>query len=62
MVGDPIGDMITRIKNASMAGLDSVTIPFSRIKFEIAEVLKNAGYLKSVEVAGKDKLPSLKKI
>ena len=62
MVGDPIGDMIIRIKNASMAGIDSITIPFSRMKFEIAEVLKNAGYLKSVEVSGKDKLPALKKL
>ncbi len=62
MVGDPIGDMITRIKNASMAGIDSVSIPFSNIKFEIANVLKNEGYIKSVEIIGKDKSPVVKKL
>lgn len=62
MVGDPIADMITRIKNASMANLDSIVIPFSKLKLEIAEVLKNEGFLKSVEFTGKDKLPTLKKI
>ena len=62
MVGDPIGDMIIRIKNAGMAGKDSVTIPFSNIKFEIANILKNEGYLKAVEVLGKDKSPVVKKL
>ena len=62
MVGDPIADMITRIKNASMAGKDSIVIPFSKLKLEIAEVLKNEGFLSSVEVLGKDKLQTLKKL
>jgi len=62
MVGDPIGDMITRIKNAGMAGKDSVILPFSKIKFEIANVLKNEGYIKSIEIIGKDKVGEHKKL
>ncbi|MEI6296805.1 MAG: 30S ribosomal protein S8 [bacterium] len=62
MVGDPIADMITRIKNASCAGKDSIVISFSKIKNEIANVLKDEGYLKSVDVIGKDKLPYLRKL
>ena len=60
MVGDPIGDMIIRIKNASKADIDSITIPFSKLNFEIANVLKDAGYLKSVDIVGKDKVQSKK--
>ena len=50
MVTDPIADMITRIKNAGMAEHTLVTIPFSKIKSEIANALVRAGYLKSVSV------------
>lgn len=62
MVGDPIADMIIRIKNAGMAGLASVTLPYSKMKFEIANVLKNEGFIKSFEYEGKDKLPSQRKL
>lgn len=61
MVGDPIADMITRIKNAASAGNDSVSVPFSKIKLEIANLLKDEGYLKSVE-SSNDKIASAKKI
>ena len=49
MVGDPIADMINRIKTAGNALQDSIVVPFSKIKFEIAKVLKSEGFLKSVE-------------
>lgn len=62
MVGDPIADMIVRIKNAGTAGNELVSIPFSNLKFEVANVLKNEGYIKSVEVIGKDKAPSSRKL
>jgi small subunit ribosomal protein S8 len=42
---DPIADMLTRLRNATMANLDEVTIPFSKIKAGIADVLKNDGYI-----------------
>lgn len=42
---DPIADMIIRIKNALMAGHDSVSVPHSKIKMTIAEILKAEGYI-----------------
>lgn len=49
---DPIADMLTRIRNAAAAGLEKVSIPLSKEKKAIAEVLKEEGYLNSVVVAG----------
>ena len=49
---DPIADMLTRIRNAGAAGLDTVAIPLSREKEAIANVLKEEGYVKSVTVVG----------
>ena len=49
---DPIADMLTRIRNAAAAGLEKVSIPLSKEKKAIAEVLKEEGYLSSVVIAG----------
>ena len=49
---DPIADMLTRIRNAAAAGLEKVAIPLSKEKKAIAEVLKEEGYLVSVNVEG----------
>lgn len=49
---DPIADMLTRIRNAASAGLEKVAIPLSNEKKAIAEVLKEEGYLSSVNVEG----------
>jgi small subunit ribosomal protein S8 len=43
---DPIGDMLTRIRNASRARHEKVLIPASRLKVRIAEVLKDEGFIK----------------
>jgi small subunit ribosomal protein S8 len=43
---DPISDMLTRIRNALVAKHKTVNIPSSRIKIEIANVLKDEGYIK----------------
>lgn len=43
---DPIGDMLTRIRNASNARHEKVLIPASRLKVRIAEVLKEEGFIK----------------
>jgi len=48
MLTDPIADMLTRIRNAYMAGHDTVEIPFSKLKYEIATKLKAEGYITSV--------------
>lgn len=42
---DPIADMLTRIRNAQQIGMTSVTMPSSKIKKSIAEVLKSEGYV-----------------
>jgi small subunit ribosomal protein S8 len=45
MVNDPIADMLTRIRNALMIGRDTVEIPASKLKVEIARILKEEGYI-----------------
>ena len=47
---DPIADMLTRIRNAARASHDSADIPGSRIKVNIAKVLKSEGYIKNFRV------------
>ena len=42
---DPISNMIIMLKNASLAGKDSVTLPYSGLKNSIAECLKKEGYI-----------------
>jgi len=47
MVTDPIGDMLTRIRNGSMAEHEKVDIPSSKLKVRIAELLKEEGFIKN---------------
>lgn len=42
---DPIADMFTRIRNGQLVGREEVSMPASNIKFEIARVLKDEGYI-----------------
>ena len=48
-MSDPIADFLTRIRNANMAKHDSVEIPASKVKKDMAEILKNEGFIKDVE-------------
>ena len=48
---DPIADMLTRIRNGVMAGHSQVAIPSSKIKVEIAKILKDEGFIENFEVA-----------
>jgi len=50
MLSDPIGDMLTRIRNANMARHTSVEMPSSKMKVAIANILVREGYVKSFEV------------
>ena len=43
---DPIADMLTRIRNAVMARHESVSIPATKLKNEIARILKDEGFIK----------------
>jgi len=49
-ISDPIADMLTRIRNAIMAGHDFVLVPTSRIKLSIAGILKAEGFISGYEV------------
>jgi len=58
-MSDPIADMLTRIRNAQMVEKTSVTMPSSKLKVSIAEVLKDEGYIGDYAVrenAGKAQL------
>jgi len=46
MVNDPIGDMITRIRNAQMRAKSKVSMPASKQRERVAEVLKTEGYIR----------------
>src|SRR5688572_32961499 len=48
---DPIADMLTRLRNANQAFHDSVSMPHSKIKEGVAEILQQEGYITSFEVA-----------
>ena len=49
---DPIADMLTRIRNALMVKKETVEIPASNMKREIARILLEEGYVKDVKEAG----------
>jgi small subunit ribosomal protein S8 len=59
MMTDPIGDMLTRIRNAGMARHAETACPFSKQKLAIAKVLEAEGFLGAVRVDPRDGHPSL---
>ncbi|MBW1961741.1 MAG: 30S ribosomal protein S8 [Deltaproteobacteria bacterium] len=54
-ISDPIADMLTRIRNAGKAKFNSVDIPGSKIKIELAKVLKTEGYIRNYKFIKDDK-------
>ncbi len=54
MVNDPIGDMLTRIRNANKALHETTSMPASRMKLEIARILKDEGYIDDFRVIEPD--------
>ena len=53
-MSDPIADLLTRIRNAQMVAKPTVSIPSSKVKAAIAQVLKDEGYIDSFEVKTED--------
>jgi small subunit ribosomal protein S8 len=53
-VTDPIADMLTKIRNASLAKFEKVDIPASKLKVEIVKILKNEGYIKTFKKVSQD--------
>ena len=59
---DPISDMLTRIRNAQAVSHQTVSIPFSKLKLNLAEILEKAGVISEALVQGKkvDKIIKIK--
>jgi small subunit ribosomal protein S8 len=55
MMTDPIADMLTRIRNANKAKFEKVEIPASKIKVNIAKILKDEGYIRNFAVVNDNK-------
>jgi small subunit ribosomal protein S8 len=53
-MSDPIADMLTRIRNAQMVEKASVTMPASKVKTAIAQVLKDEGYIDGFQIKSND--------
>ncbi len=58
-MSDPISDMLTRIRNAQLAEKIVVSMPSSKIKVAIAEVLQDEGYVEGFKVVDRDNKPTL---
>jgi small subunit ribosomal protein S8 len=54
MIIDPIGDLLTRIRNAYMARLIEVKLPFSSIKADISKILKKNKYIVDFEIVDEE--------
>ena len=58
-MSDPIADMLTRIRNAQMVEKTAVTMPSSKLKVAIAQVLKDEGYIDTFAIKGDAEKPEL---
>jgi small subunit ribosomal protein S8 len=59
-VSDPIADFLTRLRNATRSGKAEVVAPFSKMKGEIARILKEEGFVTSVEVDKSQSMPQIR--
>jgi small subunit ribosomal protein S8 len=59
-VSDPIADMLTKIRNASMAKFERVDITPSKLKLEIVKILKNEGFIKNFKKINQDGRTSIR--
>ena len=53
-LSDPLGDMLTRIRNAQMRGMDKVVTPASKLRARVLDVLKHEGYIRGYTEIEKD--------
>jgi small subunit ribosomal protein S8 len=54
MMNDPLGDLLTRIRNAQMRNKNKVSSPMSRLRESVLDVLKSEGYIRGYAVVEKD--------
>lgn len=57
---DPIADFLTRLRNANRASKSEVLLPYSKIKAEMARILKEEGYITNYEVETSGRFPQIK--
>ena len=57
MFSDPIADMLTRVRNALEAGHSTISVPSSKLKLAIANILKEEGFVDEVTVVAAEDLP-----
>jgi small subunit ribosomal protein S8 len=60
VVTDPIADMLTRIRNAAMAGEQNVSVPGSKLKAELARILKEEGFIEEFQLTRDEPQPYLR--
>ena len=59
-LSDPLADFLTRIRNGARAGKSEVSAPYSKIKAEVARILKQEGYITNYEIETAGKFPEIK--
>jgi small subunit ribosomal protein S8 len=59
-LSDPIADFLTRLRNAASAHRNDVSAPYSKIKEEIARILKQEGYISEFEISNETQPPQIK--
>lgn len=57
---DPIVDLLNRIRNAQAVGTEAIDVPFSNIKFEIAQIMEKYGFITKVSKGGKKENRTMK--
>ena len=60
MMTDPIADMLTRLRNAALAHQDQTEIPLSKLKVNVAKILKEEGYVRDYQVGERSLTVQLK--
>jgi len=56
---DPISDFLTRIRNANLVGKENVEVPYSKVKSNISEILKNEGLIENYTINSEDKFKKI---
>lgn len=59
-ITDPVADLLTRLRNAASASKRDIELPYSRLKADIARVLKREGYIEDFELDSTQRHPQLK--
>ena len=59
-MSDPLADMLTRIRNAGMVKFESLEMPLSNLKADVAKILKSEGYINDFQVVKDEKQGTLK--